>query len=438
MSAQPASLKSVAEAIDFLYELRLFGTKLGLENPLRLASYFGSPQDSLNFIHVAGTNGKGSVCAMLESIYRSAGYRVGLFTSPHLIQFGERIQVNRELISDDCLLALVNQIRDALRSFPKDQHPTFFEVVVVMALLHFRNQGCEMVIWETGMGGRLDATNIVPPQLSVITNVALDHQKWLGDTIVEIAAEKAGIIKPLIPSIHGVMDCDAQQVIRARAAEVESPLIGIKREDIEPCVGAFEVNLVGEHQRQNAALALQSVSLLNRVFPVSEGAMRQGLASVDWPGRLQVIERGRQVILLDGAHNEPSIAALCRYLDRLKPAQPVAILMGVLEDKGIERWLTRLLPFASQFYLTPVASGRTLTPEALKEAIKNLDADLPVSCFENGKEALEAAMNEEAFLVVCGSIYLVGEILGYLNDRNLPSEQMGLNDWDDDPSQSKP
>ena len=436
MSLKPASLSSVAEAIDYLYELRLFGTKLGLENPLRLARHFGSPHDALNFIHVAGTNGKGSVCAMLESMYRSAGYRVGLFTSPHLIHFGERIQVNRELIPDDRLLALVNRIRDALQSFPKDQHPTFFEVVVVMALLHFRDQGCEIVIWETGMGGRLDATNIVHPQLSVITNVALDHQKWLGETVTEIAAEKAGIIKPQTPSVHGVMDSEPQGVIHARAAEVESPLVGINLDEVDSRLEDFDLSLTGWHQRQNAALALQSVDLLERKFPVSDEAKFQGLATVDWPGRLQIIRRGDKVILLDGAHNEPSIAALCRYLNEMESSTPIAILMGALEDKGIEQCLCQLVPCSSRFFLTPVASGRTLNPESLRESIGRIDPSLPVSCFENGKDAFEAAMKESSFLVVCGSVYLVGEILGYLKHPNLPSVHMGLNDWNDDPSQS--
>src|ERR1044071_2920969 len=172
-----------AEAIQFLYGLRLFGTKLGLENTFKLAALAGNPQQQLRFIHVAGTNGKGSTCAMLESIYRAAGLRVGLFTSPHLVSFRERIQVNRRLISEAEVVQLVESMQPWLAEFPADHHPTFFEVVTVMALRYFAEQKCDLVIWETGLGGRLDATNIVTPLASVITNIAYDHQQWLGDTL---------------------------------------------------------------------------------------------------------------------------------------------------------------------------------------------------------------------------------------------------------------
>jgi len=183
------------EAIQWLYDLRLFGAKLGLENPRHLAELAGNPQDRLRIIHVAGTNGKGSVCAMLESIYRHAGYRTGLFTSPHLISFRERMQVNRQLIAEEDIIRLAGEIQTLLRDCPRTNHPTFFEVITVMALQHFAKNKCDVVLLETGLGGRLDATNIVTPIASVITSIAEDHQQWLGDTLAKIATEKAGIIK---------------------------------------------------------------------------------------------------------------------------------------------------------------------------------------------------------------------------------------------------
>src|SRR5438105_3300298 len=206
-----------SDAIKFLYELRLFGTRLGLENTRYLAELVGSPQNRLRFIHVAGTNGKGSTCAMLESIYRTAGLRTGLFTSPHLVAFGERIQVNRQLISEREILRLVGEMKMLLKSFPPEEHPTFFEVVTVMALRYFLEQNCDLVIWETGLGGRLDATNIVTPMASVITNVQYDHQKWLGDTLASIATEKAGIIKSGIPIITATDTPEALPVIAETA-----------------------------------------------------------------------------------------------------------------------------------------------------------------------------------------------------------------------------
>src|SRR4051794_21832938 len=184
-----------AEAIQFLSSLQLFGAQFGLRNAFRLAELGGNPQNKLRFIHVAGTNGKGSTCAMLESVYRAAGYRVGLFTSPHLVSFRERIQVQRELISEQDVVRLVAQVQGWLKTCPGPQHPTFFEVVTVLALRYFAEQHCDLVIWETGVGGRLDATNIVTPLAAVITTIQLDHEKWLGSTLPSIAAEKAGILK---------------------------------------------------------------------------------------------------------------------------------------------------------------------------------------------------------------------------------------------------
>jgi len=220
-----------AGAIQFLYGLRWFGAKFGLTNTFKLAELAGNPQQRLRFIHVAGTNGKGSTCAMLESIYRAAGLRVGLFTSPHLVAFGERIQVNRRLIPESAVVRLVATMQELLHQGwrsaragtgppepedadgPAEQHPTFFEVVTVMALQYFSAEKCDLVIWETGLGGRLDSTNIVTPLASVITNIQYDHQNYLGETLASIAGEKAGIIKPNIPVITGTDSPEALRVI---------------------------------------------------------------------------------------------------------------------------------------------------------------------------------------------------------------------------------
>src|SRR2546421_1160738 len=212
------------EAIQFLYDLRLFGLKLGLENTFRLAALAGNPQERLRFIHVAGTNGKGSTCAMLESIYRTAGLKTGLFTSPHLVSFCERIQVHRQPISESDVVRVLSELRPLLQKFSADAHPTFFEVITVMALKYFAEANCDLVIWETGLGGRLDATNIVTPLASVITNVQFDHQQWLGESLAKIAFEKAGIIKPGVPVISAADSPEALQVIEQIARERNSPL----------------------------------------------------------------------------------------------------------------------------------------------------------------------------------------------------------------------
>src|ERR1039457_6362956 len=214
-----------ADAIRFLYNLRWFGAKFGLDNTFKLAALAGNPQNQLRFIHVAGTNGKGSTCAMLESIYRAAGLRVGFFTSPHLVFFFARVSVNRQLISEKEVVHLVEKIQPLLKQFPADHHPTFFEVVTVMALKFFAEQKCDLVIWETGLGGRLDATNTVTPLASVITNIAFDHQQWLGDTLEKIAAEKAGIIKPGVPVITATEAPEALRMIEKIALQNHARLV---------------------------------------------------------------------------------------------------------------------------------------------------------------------------------------------------------------------
>src|SRR5437868_7522762 len=219
---------SYSESIEFLYGLRWFVAKFGLSNTLRLAELIGNPQNQLRFIHVAGTNGKGSTCAMLEAIYRAAGLRVGLYTSPHLVSFAERIQVNRELIPESDVVRFMNELRPLMNLFPADTTPTMFEVITVMALRHFEEQRCDLVIWETGLGGRLDATNIVTPLASVITNIGWDHQQWLGDTLDKIAAEKAGIIKPGVPVITGAAPGRGLEVIEDAARKTRAPVVVVK------------------------------------------------------------------------------------------------------------------------------------------------------------------------------------------------------------------
>src|SRR5664280_1357030 len=321
-----------SDAIQFLYSLRLFGAKLGLEKTFKLAALAGDPQNPLRFIHVAGTNGKGSTCAMLESIYRAAGLRVGLFTSPHLVGFAERIQVNRRFIGESDVVRLVAELRELSSKFggPAASGPaeagdpglelraTFFEFITVMALRYFAEQKCDLVVWETGLGGRLDATNIVTPLASVITNIGFDHQQWLGDTLARIAAEKAGIIKPGMPVITATAAPEALAVIEKIAHEKNVPLKLVTVDDVQSWLtGTLAPPLLGEHQKLNAALALATVEMLQRQISVSAEKICAGLAAVDWPGRLQLVTRtGGQKILLDGAHNADGAKALRAALEK--------------------------------------------------------------------------------------------------------------------------
>jgi len=292
------------EAIAHLRSLQLHGFQPGLGTTRRLAALAGDPQERLRFIHVAGTNGKGSTCALLESVYRKAGLKVGLYTSPHLVRFGERIQVGRVPIADTDLARHVAE----LKALADTMTPTFFEFTTVLALRYLAEQHVDLVIWETGLGGRLDATNIVTPLASVVTNVAFDHQRVLGDTIAAIASEKAGIIKPGVPVVTAAEDPDALAIIVHKAKELDAPVITLG----EPEIARFnaEIPLLGRHQRANAALAAATVRLLRFVLPVDDTQLREGLAEVSWPGRLQVVRRGAQTLVLDGAHNPAGIAAL--------------------------------------------------------------------------------------------------------------------------------
>ncbi len=417
-----------AEAIQFLNGLQIFGANFSLETPRRLAALAGNPQNRLRFIHVAGTNGKGSTCAMLESIYRAAGLRVGLFTSPHLVSFRERIQVNRQLISETEVARLVAEIRP---SPDAGLQPTFFEFVTVLALKHFAEQQCDLVIWETGLGGQLDATNIVTPLASVITNIAFDHQQWLGDTLAKISAEKAGIIKPGVPTITAAAQPEVLAVIERVARENQSPLTQIQNP--KSITQNSELSLRGEHQIANAALALATVEVLQPQIPVTAAQIREALATVRWPGRLQLLERGAQKFLLDGAHNIAGAAVLGAELARWRsssslPSAPTLVL-GMLADKDWRAMCEILAPLTSRVLVVPVGSERTANPEQLATACRTANPRAEVGCCTSLSAALAQSARDE-FVVIAGSLYLIGEALARLDPAYAGAgDERRLNEW---------
>ncbi len=414
------------DAVGFLYSLQMFGAQLGLERAERLAALAGHPQKQLRFIHVAGTNGKGSTCAMLDSIYRDAGWRVGLYTSPHLVSFRERLQVDRTLISEQDVARLVEETRGWLAEFSPDNHPTFFEVVTVMALRHFAEQQCEVVIWETGLGGRLDATNIVTPLASVITNVQFDHEQWLGDTLEKIAAEKAGIIKPGVPVVTAATG-EGLAVIRATAARLGAPLHRVG--DQPSTLGYSGVpNLRGAHQCVNAALAIKTVEVVRGALPLNDNAITRGLGAVPWPGRFQVLSRGEQTLVLDGAHNPDGARALAETLRQEFPHEQPTLVLGMLEDKNWETVCRTLAPLFSRIIIVPVNSRRTGRPEALVAACRDAVSPLvPVEIAPSVAEALAVARRDE-IVVVTGSLYLIGEVMELLGLSHAAHER-ALNEW---------
>lgn len=421
-----------SEAIEYLFSLQVFGARPGLESTIHLAGLAGEPQRRLRFIHVAGTNGKGSTCAILESIYRAAGLRVGLFTSPHLVLFGERIQVNGQMIPEPHVARFVHAMKPWLATFTDETHPTFFEVVTVMALMWFAEQRCDVVIWETGLGGRLDATNIVTPLACAITNIGLDHQQWLGETHDAIAAEKAGIIKPGVPVVTAAEPGRGLEVVVETARRNGAPLTVMgSHESPPPIIDEAPLALLGEHQRRNATVALGVVAVLQNALPVAPQAIRHGLANVSWPGRLQRVQgQGGGTILLDGAHNLDGAQALAATLSRDFAEVPVTLIVGLLADKDWRSFAKTLVPLAARILVVPVKSPRGLPPAELAAACRES------SCAESVSTApsLAAALTQTAddrLQVITGSLYLVGEameLLGLQATSGGTSER-GLNDY---------
>lgn len=415
------------EALEYLAARQRFGMRPGLGTMRRLAAAVDSPEKDLRFIHVAGTNGKGSTCAFLESIARESGLRVGLYTSPHLVSFRERIQVDRVPIPEAAVAEWVDGLRELADGLGAGEEPTFFEFVTLLALCWFREQRCELVIWETGLGGRLDATNIVTPIASVITNIGWDHMQWLGDTLGAIAREKAGILKPGVPVFTAAADPEAWRVIEEEARRVGAPCRRVLPEGPEAAwARGVGLPLVGEHQVTNAALAVATARALGRTLRVSEPVLARGLQSASWPGRFQVIARERQTLILDGAHNRPAFEVLARTLEEAFPGQDYALLLGMLGDKDPRAAAEWLVPRAQRTVVVPIHSSRAGDPGEQVRICAERGGGRPVELAAGLEEALERVAASERVLVT-GSLYLVGEVLGRLAGETF--SERGLNDW---------
>ena len=404
-----------SEAIDWLYELRMLGAKLGLKNPRALAAHAGNPHKRLRFIHVAGTNGKGSVCAILESICREAGMKTGLFTSPHLLSFRERIQVNRQPVSEAQVVRLVECLQALMKNFPADRLPTFFEVVTVMALEHFAREEVDIVLWETGLGGRLDATNIITPLASVITPIDLDHQQYLGDTLEQIAAEKAGIIKPGIPVFSAPQEPAALAVLQTTALRAGAPL--------SIATGETTTRLPGRHQRQNAALAKRVIKEVLAVVP--EKAIEAGLTKVQWAARAQCFEMDGRKVVIDAAHNPASAEAFADVLQEDFAGQRPILLLGMLADKNWDSIVATLAPLAGRVVCVPVNSERGLNPDQLAVAARAHCAE--VECAGSVSAGWEL-VRSDPLVAVTGSLYLIGEVMDSLGLADAIDEP-NLNEW---------
>jgi dihydrofolate synthase/folylpolyglutamate synthase len=390
------------EAIDWLFSTQLFGIKLGLEGPARLLGEFRAfPRHGVSVIHVAGTNGKGSVCAMIDSVARSTGRRSGLFTSPHLVDYRERMRVSGEMIPEETCAAYLTELRGLAEA--SEVHPTFFELTLACAMRWFGERECDLIVLETGMGGRYDATNALPKDVAVITPIGLDHMQWLGDTLGKIAFEKAGILREGVPAVCAAQPDEARRVIEQCANEIRVSSLEFVT---APLLG-YELALRGEHQKSNAALALAALHAAK--VPLFHDAVRHGLSRTEWPARFERIGGFEPPVVLDGAHNPHAAAALAQtWAAEFGPAQ-ATLIFGAVESKDVTGVLAALAPLARRILLVPVDSPRGLSVAALGEALGGV-ADAPeVRGFGGFGEAFAAAREFAEPVLIAGSLFLAGQ-----------------------------
>lgn len=382
------------ESLEWLYASQQFGIKLGLGNTQRLLDALGNPEKELAFLHVAGTNGKGSTCALMDSILRANGYKTGLYTSPHLVDFRERMRVTGMKIPEETVRRVLTKIRESTQGW--EHSPTFFEITTALALRYFADEKCQWVVLETGMGGRLDSTNAVTPKVSVIMPIALDHTQYLGNTLAEIAQEKAGIIKPGVPVVS------AEQAPAAKAVLIETALKrGCALQFIDGPLEGAEIGLRGSHQRINAQIAMTALDAAGISLTLDETLA--GLKNVVWPGRFQIVE---ERIVLDGSHNPHAIAHLIKTWREAFGEEKPTVIFGALADKDYTSMLKTLEPLAREFFFVTLQNGRTASGADLADS-----CEVPARIFPSVKEALAAS---EGRTLVTGSLFLVGEALEVL------------------------
>jgi len=425
-------MKDLNHSLERLYALRTFGIKPGLETTVALLGRLGDPQHSFAAIHVAGTNGKGSVCAMLDTVLRKTGLRVGLYTSPHLIRFNERIRVNGVEISDEELAALFDDMDPhAAAMAGTGREATFFEFTTALAFEHFRRQKVQVAVVETGLGGRLDSTNVITPLISVITRIGLEHTAYLGNTVAEIAGEKAGIIKPGRPVVCGATPGEALAVIRKTAESRKAPFINVEdsvavrrvaqdlsgqKVSITGCdvnYGPVILKLLGKHQLENCATAVAALESLAACSPlvIPPELIRAGLSEAVWPGRLDILSQEPPVIL-DGAHNPDGARCLASALRELFKKKKVALVWGMCDDKDALGFAKALGATVKRCWTVPIDTERSLSPQKLQhiarmEGWQAVEATLP----EALEQAKAWARENDGAVCIAGSLFLAGEVL---------------------------
>jgi dihydrofolate synthase/folylpolyglutamate synthase len=418
----PADYAAVTE---YLFGLKARGVKFGIDRMGPFAAALGNPERAVPCVHIAGTNGKGSVAAMLDAIFHAAGWRTGLYTSPHLVKLGERVQVDRCILSEEEITKFTSELRpvaENLAAHDPDEHPSFFEFMTAMAFLQFARRGCDLSVIEVGMGGRLDATNIVTPEVSVITSISMDHCEFLGDTLEKIAAEKAGIIKPGRPVVIGRMPAAAERVIREIAAARGAPLVSVAEKFGDDVAGYPTTNLECEYQRWNAATATLAAHALAPHWRITAEVIASGLRHVDWPGRWQRVRVGGRLTILDASHNPEGAQVLDGNLAHLvaETGRAPIVVTGALGVSRAGPLLATIARHAKEIHLTVPNQARACSYAEL-EALMPKDFRGPVvraKVEELFPSPERCAAGEPAdVLVVTGSIYLLGEVMARLEPQ---------------------
>lgn len=392
---------SYEEVLDQIENAKRFGNLPGVQVSRAMLEKLGEPQQNLPFVHIAGTNGKGSVSAFLSSILRKAGKKTGTFTSPHLVDFCERITVDGQMIPKD----VVTRLGNMLLSVDFGVTPTMFDYCLVMAVLYFKEEGCDIAVMETGLGGRLDSTNALgTPVVSIITKIGFDHMAILGDTLSQIASEKAGIIKPGSYVVLERQEPEAQKVL-LDAAEGNAHTM-LTDADVEEA-SRYPMRLLGVHQWENAAAAKKAAEYLLKDESQKKKYIEEGIKAARWPGRMEVLSE-EPFLLVDGAHNGHGVSALYESLTYLYPDEKFHFIMGVLADKDYENMVQKLLPVAEDFVTVTPESSRALQGRKLAEFIQS--EGIPAVCAKSAKEALSIWKKQTGKTVLFGSLYFIGEI----------------------------
>lgn len=402
----------MSDPLGWLFGLEQFGIKFGLESITRLVAAMDSPHRAFHSIHIGGTNGKGSTTAMVDAALRAAGHRAGRYTSPHLVQLNERFVIDGRSIAYPELESAAAYVRSVVERLIDQGRlealPTFFEATTAVAFELFRRAAVDVAVCEVGLGGRLDATNVLVPAVTAITSIGLDHQRYLGTTLPEIAFEKAGIIKPGVPVVVGPLDPEPFRTIAAVARERQAPLI-------QAAIGDFAdvpLRLRGAHQADNAAVAVSVLRAFSaQALPVPAAAIRQGLAHAEWPGRLDIrrLPDGQEV-LLDAAHNIDGATALARFL-ATSPFRGSPLVFGAARDKDADEMLRVLIPVVGPLLLTRASTSRAFDPAELAQRVRTFAAPHSISVVPSPSEALARAAHVSPRVIVAGSIFLLGDVM---------------------------